>query len=149
MSSATAAILPAGGSINNGDGVAAASSGGGSGNGGYISSSSGNNTASPYSGSGGGGGSSSRRARNSNTPMATSPPSRAMEAYAYSLFVILGIGSWITINGIYLELPLLVNSAPEGWALATYLALVTQVRGAAAWAAVRCLCSCCSRFCCC
>jgi len=55
------------------------------------------------------------------------PSSRATEAYAYALFVVLGVGSWITINGIYLELPLLVGTAPEGWALATYLAVVTQL----------------------
>jgi PAS domain S-box-containing protein len=66
----------------------------------------------------------SRVAGRSSSP---APLSRATEAYAYALFVVLGVGSWITINGIYLELPLLVGTAPEGWALATYLAVVTQL----------------------
>lgn len=55
----------------------------------------------------------------------------------FILFVLLGIGSWITINGVlvvlrmlkfsnifmigvFAELPLIVNDLPEGWAIGNY-----------------------------
>lgn len=43
-----------------------------------------------------------------------------------ALFVLFGLGSWVTINGIFSELPLLVQVLPEGWRLATGLSLVVQ-----------------------
>eukprot|EP00039_Didymoeca_costata_P032348 m.37451 g.37451 ORF g.37451 m.37451 type:complete len:436 (+) comp9316_c0_seq2:415-1722(+) len=45
----------------------------------------------------------------------------------FILFVLLGIGSWITINGVFAELPLIVNDLPEGWAIGTYLGLSIQI----------------------
>jgi hypothetical protein len=50
-----------------------------------------------------------------------------MRRNQYALFVVLGLGSWITINGIFAELPLFVNDTPEGWALGSYLGLVIQL----------------------
>eukprot|EP01048_Picozoa_sp_COSAG05_P021408 COSAG05_NODE_3930_length_1769_cov_1.417964_1_plen_423_part_00 len=44
----------------------------------------------------------------------------------YVLFVVFGISSWITINGIFAQLPLLVTTLPEGWALGSYLGLAVQ-----------------------
>ena len=38
-----------------------------------------------------------------------------------------GIGAWIGINGIYVQLPLLVNTAPEGWTLPAYMVMLVQV----------------------
>lgn len=43
------------------------------------------------------------------------------------LAVLFGISSWISINGLWVELPLLVQSLPEGWALPSYLSIIVQV----------------------
>jgi len=42
------------------------------------------------------------------------------------LAIIFGIASWISINGLWVELPLLVQTLPEGWALPSYLAIIIQ-----------------------
>ena len=39
------------------------------------------------------------------------------------LFVIFALSTWLDVNGVWVELPLIVNQAPEGWALPSYLAL--------------------------
>ncbi|GIY59733.1 hypothetical protein CDAR_120811 [Caerostris darwini] len=38
-----------------------------------------------------------------------------------------GLGSWIAMTGLWVELPVLVQRLPEGWALASQLALFLQV----------------------
>lgn len=38
-----------------------------------------------------------------------------------------GIGSWIAINGLWVELPLLVQELPEGWDLPSYLTVIIQI----------------------
>jgi len=43
------------------------------------------------------------------------------------LAVLFGISSWISINGLWVELPLLVQELPEGWALPSYLSIIVQV----------------------
>jgi len=44
------------------------------------------------------------------------------------LAVIFGISSWISINGLWVELPVLVNHGlPEGWALPSYLSTIVQL----------------------
>ena len=45
----------------------------------------------------------------------------------FLLIVLFGMGSWVAINGVWAELPLLVGSLPEGWNLPTYLVLIIQV----------------------
>lgn len=45
----------------------------------------------------------------------------------YAFFVVFGIGSWVTVNGLFSELPLLVVSLPEGWRLGSVLAVVVQL----------------------
>lgn len=37
-----------------------------------------------------------------------------------------GIGSWILVNSLYTQLPLLVQNAPEGWNLPSYLSIAIQ-----------------------
>lgn len=37
-----------------------------------------------------------------------------------------GVGSWILVNSLYTQLPLLVQSAPEGWNLPSYLSIAIQ-----------------------
>ncbi|XP_008139210.3 solute carrier family 52, riboflavin transporter, member 3 [Eptesicus fuscus] len=38
-----------------------------------------------------------------------------------------GMGSWVAINGIWVELPLLVAELPEGWYLPSYLTVIIQL----------------------
>ncbi|XP_005072582.1 solute carrier family 52, riboflavin transporter, member 3 [Mesocricetus auratus] len=38
-----------------------------------------------------------------------------------------GMGSWVAINGLWVELPLLVTELPEGWDLPSYLTVVIQL----------------------
>lgn len=37
-----------------------------------------------------------------------------------------GVGSWILVNSLYTQLPLLVQSAPEGWNLPSYISIAIQ-----------------------
>uniref|UniRef100_A0A0C9QJK4 Riboflavin transporter n=1 Tax=Fopius arisanus TaxID=64838 RepID=A0A0C9QJK4_9HYME len=43
------------------------------------------------------------------------------------LAVMFGIGAWIGVNGIYVQLPLLVNTAPEKWSLPAHMVMLVQV----------------------
>ena len=45
----------------------------------------------------------------------------------YVLVMLFGVSSWIDINGIFVELPLMVNVLPEGWDLPSYISLIIQV----------------------
>ncbi|CAH8678685.1 unnamed protein product [Schistosoma rodhaini] len=46
---------------------------------------------------------------------------------AACLVSLYGLGSWIVVNGLWVELPLLVNVLPEGWSLPAYLIIIVQV----------------------
>lgn len=43
------------------------------------------------------------------------------------LAMVFGIGAWVAINGMWVELPLLVTYLPEGWNLPSYLSVIIQV----------------------
>ncbi|XP_053678488.1 solute carrier family 52, riboflavin transporter, member 3-A [Anopheles nili] len=43
------------------------------------------------------------------------------------LAILFGVGSWLGINSVYVQLPLLVGSAPEGWNLPSYLVVIIQL----------------------
>ena len=43
------------------------------------------------------------------------------------LAVMFGLSSWISINGLWVELPMLVTQLPEYWALPSYLSIIVQV----------------------
>lgn len=43
------------------------------------------------------------------------------------LIVMFGISAWIGVNGIYVQLPLLVAAAPEGWSLPAYIVVLVQI----------------------
>mmetsp|Transcript_56336 Transcript_56336/g.121392 ORF Transcript_56336/g.121392 Transcript_56336/m.121392 type:complete len:463 (-) Transcript_56336:12-1400(-) len=45
----------------------------------------------------------------------------------YALFILFGAGSWLTVNGLFTELPLLVARLPESWRLASVLAVAVQL----------------------
>ncbi|XP_037101631.1 solute carrier family 52, riboflavin transporter, member 3-A [Syngnathus acus] len=38
-----------------------------------------------------------------------------------------GLGSWVAVNGLWVELPLIVNTLPEGWELPSYLTVLIQM----------------------
>ncbi|XP_054011200.1 solute carrier family 52, riboflavin transporter, member 3-A-like [Hylaeus anthracinus] len=42
------------------------------------------------------------------------------------LALLFGLGAWVGINGIYVQLPLLVNNSPEGWSLPAYMVMLVQ-----------------------
>ncbi|XP_012258742.1 solute carrier family 52, riboflavin transporter, member 3-A-like [Athalia rosae] len=42
------------------------------------------------------------------------------------LVIMFGISAWIGVNGIYVQLPLLISVAPEGWSLPAYIVVVIQ-----------------------
>ena len=47
--------------------------------------------------------------------------------FVHLLICIFGTSSWIAINGIWVELPLLVQKLPEKWALPSYMSIVIQL----------------------
>ncbi|XP_075440970.1 solute carrier family 52, riboflavin transporter, member 3-B-like [Ascaphus truei] len=49
-----------------------------------------------------------------------------MALVLHLLSCLLGLGSWVAINGVWVELPLLVPHTPEGWELPSYLTLLIQ-----------------------
>ncbi|XP_063041012.1 riboflavin transporter 2-like [Engraulis encrasicolus] len=50
-----------------------------------------------------------------------------MSLLTHILACLFGIGSWVTICGIWVELPLLVPQLPEGWYLPSYLSILIQL----------------------
>ncbi|KAL7019748.1 hypothetical protein ACKWTF_011229 [Chironomus riparius] len=43
------------------------------------------------------------------------------------LAIFFGIGTWVGINSLWIQLPLLVNVLPESWYLASYLVIIVQI----------------------
>ncbi|XP_078285917.1 riboflavin transporter 2-like [Rhinoraja longicauda] len=50
-----------------------------------------------------------------------------MSLLIHLMVVLFGMGSWVAINGLWVELPLLVPEVPEGWYLPSYLTIVIQL----------------------
>ncbi|XP_037667765.1 solute carrier family 52, riboflavin transporter, member 3 [Choloepus didactylus] len=50
-----------------------------------------------------------------------------MALLIHLLVCVFGTGSWVAINGLWVELPLLVMELPEGWYLPSYLTVVIQL----------------------
>ncbi|XP_067416260.1 riboflavin transporter 2-like [Emydura macquarii macquarii] len=50
-----------------------------------------------------------------------------MALVVHVLACLLGTGSWVAINGVWVELPLIVPRAPEGWYLPSYLTVLIQL----------------------
>uniref|UniRef100_A0A4W3H552 Riboflavin transporter n=1 Tax=Callorhinchus milii TaxID=7868 RepID=A0A4W3H552_CALMI len=51
----------------------------------------------------------------------------AMALLLHVLSALFGLGSWVAINGLWVELPLLVPETPEGWYLPSYLTILIQL----------------------
>ena len=45
----------------------------------------------------------------------------------YILVVIFGSGSWLSVNGLWVELPIIVQKIPEQWSLPSYLTVIIQM----------------------
>ena len=43
------------------------------------------------------------------------------------LAVLFGISAWISVNGMFVQLPLMVQTQPENWNLPSYLAVIIQI----------------------
>ena len=50
-----------------------------------------------------------------------------MALLTHLLVCTFGMGSWVAINGLWVELPLLVTELPEGWYLPSYLTVIIQL----------------------
>ncbi|XP_069077217.1 riboflavin transporter 2-like [Pleurodeles waltl] len=50
-----------------------------------------------------------------------------MALVVHMLACLLGMGSWVAINGMWVELPLIVHQIPEGWYLPSYLTILIQL----------------------
>ena len=50
----------------------------------------------------------------------------SVNALVYVLVILFGIASWVDINGLWVELPILVQNLPEGWDLPSYMAIIIQ-----------------------
>ncbi|XP_066531786.1 riboflavin transporter 2 [Hoplias malabaricus] len=50
-----------------------------------------------------------------------------MSLVTHMLSCLFGMGSWVTICGLWVELPLIVPQVPEGWYLPSYLSVLIQV----------------------
>ncbi|XP_014662067.1 PREDICTED: LOW QUALITY PROTEIN: solute carrier family 52, riboflavin transporter, member 3-A-like [Priapulus caudatus] len=44
----------------------------------------------------------------------------------YALVVMFGLGSWLAVNGLFVELSFLVSELPEGWSLPSYITIIVQ-----------------------
>ncbi|XP_014482594.1 PREDICTED: solute carrier family 52, riboflavin transporter, member 3-A [Dinoponera quadriceps] len=43
------------------------------------------------------------------------------------LALMFGLGAWIGVNGVYVQLPLIVHTAPEGWTLPAHMVMLVQI----------------------
>ncbi|XP_041665834.1 riboflavin transporter 2 [Cheilinus undulatus] len=50
-----------------------------------------------------------------------------MSLLTHLLACLFGMGSWVSINGLWVELPLIVPQIPEGWLLPSYLSVIIQM----------------------
>lgn len=50
-----------------------------------------------------------------------------MPLLTHLLACLFGMGSWVSINGLWVELPLIVPQIPEGWYLPSYLSVLIQM----------------------
>lgn len=50
-----------------------------------------------------------------------------MAFLVHALTCAFGLGSWVAVNGLWVELPLMVNTLPEAWTLPSYLTVIIQM----------------------
>jgi riboflavin transporter 2 len=52
---------------------------------------------------------------------------KSINILVYILVALFGIGAWVDINGLWVELPVMVPHLPEGWKLPSYLSVIIQM----------------------
>ncbi|OWF37993.1 solute carrier family 52, riboflavin transporter, member 3-B-like [Mizuhopecten yessoensis] len=52
---------------------------------------------------------------------------REVNIFVYILVAMFGTASWLAVNGLWVELPIMVPHLPEGWKLPSYLTVITQL----------------------
>ncbi len=50
-----------------------------------------------------------------------------IDVFAHLLICGFGLGTWLSINAVYVQLPLFVDYVPEGWNLASYMVIIIQL----------------------
>lgn len=63
-------------------------------------------------------------------------PLRKRNIFVDILSILFGVSSWIGVTSTYIQLPLLVTSAPEGWSLPSYIAITVQIANIGSFAYV-------------
>ena len=43
------------------------------------------------------------------------------------LAILFGISSWVEVNGVWVQTPILVQKLPEQWNLSSYIVMITQL----------------------
>lgn len=51
---------------------------------------------------------------------------RSKRIILHTLSIVFGFSSWMGVNAIFLEVPIIINNAPEGWKLSSYIVLIVQ-----------------------
>ncbi|OXA39799.1 solute carrier family 52, riboflavin transporter, member 3-B [Folsomia candida] len=63
-----------------------------------------------------------------NAPDPPSPTTKPKRVYHIDILAtFFGIGTWLTINGLFVQLPLLALALPEGWNIGSYLSVMVQL----------------------
>ena len=62
-----------------------------------------------------------------NLEVGTSKDTSNVSILTYVLVTMLGTGSWLAMNGIWVELPNLISDVPEKWHLPSYLSVICQL----------------------
>ncbi|XP_065547334.1 solute carrier family 52, riboflavin transporter, member 3 isoform X2 [Lathamus discolor] len=62
-----------------------------------------------------------------HSSIAPEQPSLSMALLTHFLACTFGMGSWVAINGLWVELPLLVTVLPEQWGLPSYITIIIQM----------------------
>lgn len=65
--------------------------------------------------------------RNKVSPIGTERPLTHRNFGVDVLIILFGVSSWVAVNGLWVELPILVNALPESWKLASYIIITTQI----------------------
>lgn len=63
-------------------------------------------------------------------------PLKKRNIFVDALTILFGISSWIGVTSAYLQLPILVSTAPEGWSLPSYMVLTVQIANIGSFAYV-------------
>ncbi|CAF1117430.1 unnamed protein product, partial [Didymodactylos carnosus] len=64
---------------------------------------------------------------NNNVTKSTKDYTVHKSVFIYICVICFGIGTWLDLNGVWMEIPLIVNKVPEGWKLSANLGLMSNL----------------------